>query len=220
MADDKIFIRWQNRIERGLARLISSDRSTAGAGRYAEALEHSRSLGKLNAPASRLFNALAELSLRTGFSLLALVLLRRACRIDHRDPLLKLNMSRAQLSLATRFLLRSPLSGGAAYNLGDGRKRLQELIATDKLPDARKTEATLLLRRIEDRQEMWLDIRSGKLDPMRVRKLVAEEDRQVRELRSKKIPTLEELEKYEPKRTGFYYREYREQQRAQNRRNR
>ncbi len=220
MSDDKIFDRWQNRIERGLTRLISSDRPLAGAGRYTEALEHSRSLGKLNAPAARLFNALAEISLRTGFSLLAIVLLRRAGRIAPGDPLLKLNISRAQLSLATRFLLRAPASGGAAYNLDDGRRQLEKLIASGKLPEATKTEATLLLRRIEDRREMWQDIRSGDLDASRIRELVAAEDREVRELRRKKIPTVEELEKYEPKRTGFYYREYREQQRAQGRRKR
>jgi hypothetical protein len=214
MADDKLFIRWQNRIERGLARLIASDRSPAGAGRYAEALEHSRSLSKLNAPSSRLLNALAELSLRTGFSLLAIVLLRRAVRIAPADPLPKFNMGRAQLSLATRFLLRVPTSGGAAYNLVDGKKGLQELISSGILPENRRAEATLLLRRIEDRLEMWLDIRSGELDTSRVRELVAAEDREVRQLRSKKIPSVEELEKYEPKRTGFYYREYREQQLA------
>jgi hypothetical protein len=214
MAEDKLFLRWQNRIERGLARLIASDRSKAGAGRYAEALEHSRSLSKLNAPSSRLMNALAELSLRTGFSLLAIVLLRRAVHLAPSDPLPKFNMGRAQLSLATRFLLRAPASGGAAYNLTDGQKRLQELISSNILPEGRRAEATLLLRRIEDRLEMWLDIRSGNLDASQVRELVAGEDRVVRQVRSKKIPSVEELEKFEPRRTGFYYREYREQQLA------
>ena len=217
MANDKKFLRWQNRIERALARLISSGRSTAGAGRYGEALEHSKSLGKLNAPVSKLFNGLAELSLRAGFPLLAIVLLRRAGTLDSKDPLLKINISRAQLSLATRFLLRAPSSGGAGYNLGDGAKRLRELADSGLLPENRRAEAVLLLRRIEDRREMWQDIRCGALDCSRVRDLISAEDRIVRDLRKNKIPTVEELEKLEPKRTGFYYREYREQQRRQSR---
>ena len=212
MTDDKKFLRWQNRIERGLARLVSTDRSTAGAGRYAEAIEHSRSLGKLNAPVSRLFNGLAELSLRSGFPLLAILLLRRASNLDSKDPLLKMNTSRAQLSLATRFLLRAPQSGGAGYNLGDAQKRLQKLIDADVLPESRRVEALLLLRRIEDRREMWNDIRGGALEVAKVREIIAAEDREVRELRKNKIASVEELEKFEPGRTGFYYREYREQQ--------
>lgn len=212
---DKIFQRWHERIERALARLVASDGNPARAGRYSEALEHSRSLGKLNAPAARLFNGLGELSMRAGFGLLAMVLLRRAERIDPGDPLLKMNMSRAQLSLANRFLLRAPSSGGAAYNLGDSRKRLTALTESNTLPDSRKAEAVLLLRRIEDRLEMWLDLKKGNLDPSRIKELLAGEDREFRSLRSAKIPSVEELEKLEPKRTGFYYREYREQQRKQ-----
>ncbi|MBW7997729.1 MAG: hypothetical protein FVQ81_14375 [Candidatus Glassbacteria bacterium] len=216
----KTFLRWQDRIERGLARLIAADNSRAGAGRYAEALEHSRSLGKLNAPASRLFNGLGELSLRVGFALLAIVLLRRAEKIDPNDPLLKINMSRAQLSMANRFLLRAPLSGAGAYNLADSRKRLRSLMSQNSLPDSRKAETLLLLRRIEDRLEMWNDLRRGELEQSRVKELLAAEDREIRSIRSRKIPNVEELKKHEPQRTGFYYREYREQQRKQKERRR
>jgi hypothetical protein len=211
-ANDKIFERWRDRIERGLTRLAVAGRKSAG-GRYNEALKHSRSLGKLNAPAARLFNGLGEISLRAGFALLAIVLLRRAGSLDPDDPLLKLNMGRARMSLATRFLLRVPTSGAAAYNLGDGKKVVEELVGNGSLTESRQAEAVLLLRRIEDRLEMWRDIRSGELESARIRELIAADDKEIREIRSRKIPTVEELEKLEPSRTGFYYREYRELQR-------
>jgi hypothetical protein len=212
--NERKFVRWRERIERGLTRLAGGAK-VAGAGRYAEALEHSRSLGKLNAPVARLFNGLGELSLKAGFALLAIVLLRRAEEIDPADPLLKLNSSRARMSLATRFLLRSPSSGGAAYNLSDGKARLEALISGGSLPEIRQAEAVLLLRRIEDRLEMWRDLKAGKLEEAKVRELIADDDRLVRDLRARKIPSVEELDKLEPGRTGFYYREYREQQRRQ-----
>lgn len=215
MTDRSLFQRWQERIERGLARLLASDKDPSRAARYSEALEHSKSLGKLNAPLARLFNGLGEMSLRLGYSLLALVLLRRAEKIDPKDPLLKMNMSRAQLSLATRFLLRAPVSGAAGYNLTDGKRRLDALISRDKLPESRKAEAVLLQRRIEDRLEMWRDVREGRLETAQIKALLAGEDREVRELRKRKIPSVEELEKHAPKRTGFYYREYREQQKKE-----
>ncbi|HLA40926.1 MAG TPA: hypothetical protein VJ417_13075 [Candidatus Glassbacteria bacterium] len=213
MVDRNVFLRWQDRLEKGLARLLEKGVSARQSGRYREALEHSRSLSKINAPLARLFNGLGEVSLRLGFALLALVLLRRAERIDKKDPLLKINLSRAQLSLANRFLLRAPGSGAAAFNLGDGRKRLDQLLANSTLPESRRVEATLLLRRIEDRLEMWNDYRLGELERSGIKEILLDEDKEFRQLKTTRIASVEEIEKLAPRRTGFYYRDYREQQR-------
>lgn len=215
MTDRNVFLRWQDRVEKGLARLVEKGGAAWQGSRYKEALENSRSLSKINAPLARLFNGLGEVGLRLGFSLLAIVLLRRAENIDPKDPLLKINMSRAQLSLANRFLLRAPSSGGAGFNLTDGRRRLERLIARDTLPESRRVEATLLMRRIEDRLAMWNDYKFGELDRTRIKEILVEEDREFRQVKTSRIHSVDELEKIAPRRTGFYYREYREKQRQE-----
>ncbi len=211
--------RWQGRLERALVRLAERSAGAEQAGRYRETLERSRALLGLKAPASRLLGSLGELSLLLGFQVLAIVILNRAGRLDPRDPLPKINLARARLSLANRFLLRAPVSGAVSYNLQEGVRRVGPLVSQAKLPEGRLVECTLLLRRLEDRLALWQDLRAGKLDPAEVRKILVEEDRETRQTRSGKIPSLQELSKLAPRRTGFYYREYRqEQQRQQKRR--
>lgn len=182
--------------------------------RIEESIEQSRRLAGLSTPLARLFNGLGELSLTTGFQVLALVLFSRARRLDPRDPLPVINHSRARLSLANRFLLRAPSSGAVNYNLGLGRENLDGLIEHGRLPETRMVEATVLKRRIEDRLELWKDIKDGVVETARVRDILRDEDRELRPLLAGKLPSLAELEKLEPKRTGFYYRQYREQQKT------
>ena len=215
MTGNNLFQRWQARVEKGLVRQVEKTTPFGLSERYQDALAQSRSLLKKNTPVARLFNSLGDLSLRIGFAILSLVLLRRAEQIDPKDPLPKINMSRAQLSLANRFLLRAPKSGGAAYNLQDGKKRLDSLLVRKTLPESKAVEATLLARRIDDRLAMWQDIRRGELDPASVKKILLKEDKNLRETRAAQIPSINELKKLAPKRTGFYYREYREQQRKE-----
>ena len=173
----------------------------------------SRALAGLDVPLARLYNSLGDLSLRAGFQVLSILLFRRARQADSRDLLPVINLSRARLSLANRFLLRAPASGAAAYNLGDGKKELDNLISRGRLPETKLVEATLLRRRIEDRLELWNDLQNGEIEPSRVREILAAEDRELRPLLDGKLPGLADLDKMAPARTGFYYREYREEQR-------
>ncbi|HUU27825.1 MAG TPA: hypothetical protein VM123_08435 [archaeon] len=212
MSNGNVFQRWQSRVEKGLLRLIEMPLPPEKSGRYRETLERSRNLLKLKAPMSRLFNSLGELSLRLGFQILSIVLLRRAENIDPKDPLPKINLSRAQLSLANRFFLRAPKSGAVSYNLQNGNKRLDQLIQRRTLPESKLVEVTLLRRRIEDRLEMWKDVRRGELEPGEIKEILLKEDEQLRQVQIRKIPSVAELEKLEPRRVGFYYREYREEQ--------
>jgi len=207
-----VFERWRVRVERGLTRLARNGGPEAQKKRFGESLEQSRRLALLETPLARLFNGLGELSLSTGFQVLALLLFRRAHSLDPRDPLPLMNQSRARLSLANRFLLRAPSSGAVAYNLGLGREELETLLGRSRLPEARQVEATVLKRRIEDRLELWKDIQSGEVKPVEVREILRGEDRELRPVLTGKLPSLTELEKLEPARTGFYYRQYREQQ--------
>jgi len=209
---DTLFERWRVRVERGLTRLARNGGPEAQKKRFGESLEQSRRLALLETPLARLFNGLGELSLSTGFQVLALLLFRRAHSLDPRDPLPLMNQSRARLSLANRFLLRAPSSGAVAYNLGLGREELETLLGRSRLPEARQVEATVLKRRIEDRLELWKDIQSGEVKPAEVREILRGEDRELRPVLTGKLPSLTELEKLEPARTGFYYRQYREQQ--------
>ncbi|MCE5269691.1 hypothetical protein LLH00_00215 [bacterium] len=209
---DTVFERWRARVERGLARLAGNGGPAAQRQRFGESLDQSRRLAVLETPLARLFNGLGELSLSTGFQVLALILFRRARGLDPRDPLPVVNVSRARLSLANRFLLRAPASGAVAYNLGLGREDLDTLLGRARLPEARLVEATVLKRRIEDRLELWKDIQSGEVKPAEVREILRGEDRELRPVLTGKLPSLTELEKLEPARTGFYYRQYRERQ--------
>jgi len=209
---DTVFERWRSRVERGLMRMTGKPYPQAQRARIEESLEQSRRLAGLNTPLARLFNGLGELGLSTGFQVLALVLFSRARRLDPRDPLPVINHSRARLSLANRFLLRAPSSGAVSYNLGLGRDNLDSLIEQGRLPEARLVEATLLKRRIEDRLELWKDIKAGEIETAQVRDILRDEDRELRPVLAGKLPGLAELEKLEPERTGFYYRQYREQQ--------
>ena len=204
--------RWQARVERGLAGLVEKAAGTTELERYSEALKQSRSLKSLNAPLSRLLNTLGEIGLRLGFSLLSLILLKKGETLDPQDPLLKINLSRARLGLANRFLLRAPESGAAAYNLTDGKKRLEALLGKNILPDSRSVEAGLLLRRIEDRLEMWGDFKRGELESEAIREFLRQENKKYQRIRSAKIATEMELEKFSGGKTGFYYREYRQEQ--------
>ena len=70
----------------------------------------------------------------------------------------------------------------------------------------------MLKRRIEDRLELWKDIKAGEIETAQVRDILRDEDRELRPVLAGKLPGLAELEKLEPERTGFYYRQYREQQ--------
>jgi hypothetical protein len=208
------FQTWHSRIENGLARMIERSSLPGQSDRYRELLEKSRHLLRLNAPLARLFNSLGELSLRAGFQILSIVLLRRAEKLNPRDPLPGINLSRTELSLANRFLLRAPASGAAAYNLRNGGSRLQSLLKRGTLPDSRQAETTLLLRRIEDRLELCKDLRKGEITEGKIREILLREDHELRPLLGAgKLPSLAELEKLEPRRAGFYYREYREEQR-------
>lgn len=216
--DRNRFERWQARLERGLARLLEKSYSEDRKSSLRETLDKSRGLAALKSPLSRLYNGLGELSLKAGFQLLAIILLTRSRKTDPRDPLPVVNLSRARLSLANRFLLRAPVSGAVAYNLIGGKKDLDELIDRGKLPEAKLVEATLLKRRIEDRLELWNDLRRGEVEPSRVRVILSGEDRELKPLMTGRLPSLAELEKLAPKRTGFYYREYREEQRRNERR--
>ena len=215
MVGKAVIERWQSRIEKGLVKLVERSILPEQSKLYKEALESSRSLLRLNAPVSRLFNRLGELSLRLGFQILSIVLLRRAEKLDEKDPLPKINLSRARLSLANRFLLRSPTSGAVVYNLQEGKRMCDQLLQRKRLPESKLVELSLLRRRIEDRLEMWKDVRRGEIQPDSIREILLKEDENLRKLRARKIPSLEELEKMGLPRVGFYYREYREELRKQ-----
>jgi len=213
VTENNVFKRWRERLERGLMRLVEKPIQPGQPERYKDALERSRSLSRLKVPLSRLFNALGELTLKLGFQIFSIVLLRRAENIDSKDPLPKINLSRAQLSLANRFFLRAPMSGAVCYNLVQGKKRLDLLINRSALPENKLVELTMLSSRIEDRLEMWRDIRKGELEQAKIKEILIEEDNEWRRLQAKKIPTMAELDLIEPRKVGFYYREYREEER-------
>ncbi len=60
---------------------------------------------------------------------------------------------------------------------------------------------------------MWRDIRKGELEQAKIKELLIEEDNEWRRLQAKKVPTMAELGLLEPRKVGFYYREYREEER-------
>ena len=210
--DRSVFRRWQSRIEKGLLGLLEKSSSAEQKNRYQKALSRNRNLLGLKSPMARLFNSLGELGLGLGFQILAIVLFKRSEKADARDPLPKLNLSRSQMSLANKFLLQAPVSGAAGHNLQQANHRLDVLIQRAKLPESKLVEATLLKCRIEDRMQLWKDVRKGETPASAVREILYQENRQLRSTIAKKIPTIEELEKLEPRRIGFYYREYRDQQ--------
>ena len=210
--DSSVIRRWQSRIEKGLLRLLEKPTSAEQQNRYQKSLSSSRNLLGLKSPMARIFNSLGELGLGLGFQILAIVLFKRSEKAAPRDPLPKLNLSRSQMSLANKFLFRAPVSGAVGHNLQQANHRLDGLIRRAKLPESKLVEATLLKRRIEDRLQLWKDVRRGETPASAVREILHQENQQLRPTMTKKIPTIEELEKLEPRRVGFYYREYREQQ--------
>ncbi|MBN2289773.1 MAG: hypothetical protein JXQ83_10610 [Candidatus Glassbacteria bacterium] len=215
--DNTVISRWQSRIEKGLVRLLEKPSATSQQNRYREALTRSRNLLGLRSPVARIFNSFGEISLSLGFQLLSIVLFRRSEKIDPRDPVPKINLSRSQMSLANKFLLRAPASGAVAHNLNQADSRLDTLIRQARLPQSKLVEATLLKRRIEDRLQLWQDVRRGEVPGARVREILYQENEFVRPTMAGKIPSIAELEKLEPRRVGFYYREYRQQQQQQKR---
>jgi hypothetical protein len=215
--DNSVIGRWQSRIEKGLIRLLEKASSTTQKNRFREALKRSRIMPGQKSPVARIFNSLGELGLSLGFQLLAIVLFRKSEKTDPGDPLPKINLSRSQMSLANKFLLRAPVSGAVSHNLNQADKRLDNIIRKGKLPENKLVEVTLLKRRIEDRLQLWQDVRKGEIPASAVRDILYRENEHLRPVINRKLPTIEELEKMEPRRTGFYYRDFREQQKKEKR---
>ena len=206
-----IFYRWQSRVERGLARLASGKTDSGYATRLEKTAEQLNKLIGLRLNQTRLMNRLGELTLGLGFQLLAIVLFKQSLTIDSGYTSASLNLGRAEMSLANKFLLNAPSSGAVPFNLKNAHQRVSKLLGGLMGEDMR-AQATLLLRRIEDRQELYRDHLAGETSSKEVTRILRDEFKQVQTVLNKTIPSVQELEKLEPQRTGFYYREYRERQ--------
>lgn len=206
-----IFYRWQSRVEKGLARLAAGKTDSGFSTRLEKTAEQLKKITGLRLNQTRLMNRLGELTLGLGFQLLSIVIFKRCLKNDPGYANASLNLGRAEMSLANKFLLNAPSSGAASYNLKNAQQRVSTLLG-GLMSEEMRVQATLLLRRIEDRQELHRDHLAGKISAGELTGILRDEFKQVQSILNTTIPSLQELERLEPKRTGFYYREYRQSQ--------
>ncbi|MEA2062950.1 MAG: hypothetical protein U9P14_04565 [Gemmatimonadota bacterium] len=210
--DETVIMRWHARLEKGLLLLLERPFTATQKGRFSKALESLQKMGDFKSPASRLLNSLGELGLGLGFHILSMLLFRKSETADPGFPVPRLNLSRAEMNLAGKFLLKAPASGAVAHNLRQADTRLEGLLKSNVLPKTRQVEARVLKNRIEDRLLLWQDVRQGRMDSSEIEYILLRESESVRPTLAKKIPSIEKLEKFEPESVGFYYRQYREEQ--------